>query len=218
MGKCVHIVNLLLCHFLLKLQSRQPTTQDHWLKFFGFYIHRHRQVYQGFQSKGNVLYFLLLKQIKGGLSMIVSCPRDSRAQHSPRRTDSTPMVALPCLSLHTGFCFFCERAQQCSSSHIMFLVYLWTVLFTSLVLTVGHTWRSSHDSPCPCCDSLLLVSLRQGHTLPSLAYNSQRSTLGLKQSLSLNLELTNVAKSAGLDKDIYIYIYPKPSIATPKWE
>lgn len=34
--------------FLLILQSGQ---QDHQLKFFGFYIHRYRQVYQGFQYK-----------------------------------------------------------------------------------------------------------------------------------------------------------------------
>lgn len=43
---CVYCVYVIF--FLLKFQSSQ---QDHQLKFFGFYIHGHRQVYQGFQYK-----------------------------------------------------------------------------------------------------------------------------------------------------------------------
>jgi hypothetical protein len=54
-----------------------------------------------------MLYFLLLKYIKEGLSMIVSCPSDLRAQHYRLRTDSTPMLALPCLPPHTVFVLFC---------------------------------------------------------------------------------------------------------------
>lgn len=124
--------------------------------------------------------FLTIKIDKRRLEEIVPCPSDSRAQHSWRRTDSTAMLVVPCPPQHPVF-FFCERAQQSSSSHAMFLLKLWTVPFMSLVLTVENTWRSSHYSPCPCYDALSAVSfLRQGHTLPSLAWNSQRSTLGFE--------------------------------------